>query len=54
MQAGLKNFESDTWQGVLVPARTHLSVVARLNAELIKVIRCPEIRARLTGQGPKW
>jgi tripartite-type tricarboxylate transporter receptor subunit TctC len=26
-------------------------IVARLNAELIKVIRSPDIRARLAGQG---
>ncbi|MFZ9543407.1 MAG: Bug family tripartite tricarboxylate transporter substrate binding protein [Hylemonella sp.] len=50
-EQGLKGFESGTWQGVLVPQGTPASVIAQLNAELIKVIRSPEIRARLTGQG---
>lgn len=50
-EQGLKGFESGTWQGVLVPKGTPASVIAQLNAELIKVIRSPEIRARLTGQG---
>lgn len=50
-EQGLNGFESGTWQGVLVPSGTPAAVVARLNAELIKVIRSPEIRARLTGQG---
>jgi tripartite-type tricarboxylate transporter receptor subunit TctC len=50
-EKGLKGFESGTWQGVLVPQGTPASVIAQLNAELIKVIRSPEMRARLTGQG---
>ncbi|MFZ9321626.1 MAG: Bug family tripartite tricarboxylate transporter substrate binding protein [Hylemonella sp.] len=50
-EQGLKGFESGTWQGVLVPKGTPAPVIAQLNAELIKVIRSPEIRARLTGQG---
>jgi tripartite-type tricarboxylate transporter receptor subunit TctC len=50
-EQGLAGFESGTWQGVLVPAGTPAAVVARLNAELIKVIRSPDIRSRLTGQG---
>lgn len=50
-EQGLPGFESGTWQGVLVPAGTPPVILARLNAELIKVIRSPEIRSRLTGQG---
>lgn len=38
-------------QGVLVPRSTPEPVVARLNAELVRVIRSPDIRARLAGQG---
>lgn len=50
-EQGLPGFESGTWQGVLVPAGTPAAIVARMNAELIKVIRSPAIRSRLTGQG---
>jgi tripartite-type tricarboxylate transporter receptor subunit TctC len=50
-EQGIPNFESGTWQGVLVPKGTPEAVVQRLNAELIKVIRNPEVRARLAGQG---
>ena len=50
-EQGLPGFESGTWQGVLVAAGTPPAILARLNAELIKVIRSPDIRARLTGQG---
>ena len=50
-EQGIANFESGTWQGVLVPRSTPEPVVARLNAELVRVIRSPDIRARLAGQG---
>ena len=51
LEQGIADFESGSWQGVLVADGTPAAVVARLNAELIKIIRSPEIRARLTGQG---
>jgi tripartite-type tricarboxylate transporter receptor subunit TctC len=50
-EQGVANFESGTWQGVLVPKGTPEAIVQRLNAELIKAIRNPEVRARLAGQG---
>ena len=50
-EQGVKDFESGTWQGMLVPRGTPEAVVARLNAALIQVIRSPEVRARLAGQG---
>ena len=50
-EQGIANFESGSWQGILVAQGTPPPVVARLNAELIKVIRSPDIRARLTAQG---
>jgi tripartite-type tricarboxylate transporter receptor subunit TctC len=50
-EQGVKGFESGTWQGVLVPAATPKAVVDKLNAELIAVIRSPEVRERLVAQG---
>jgi len=50
-EQGIADFESGSWQGMLVANGTPASIVARLNAELIKVIRSPDIRARLTVQG---
>ena len=50
-EQGIAGFESGTWQGVLVANGTPAAIVSRLNTELIKVIRSPEIRARLSGQG---
>ena len=50
-EQGLTGFESGTWQGILVANGTPPAILNRLNAELIKVIRNPDIRARLAGQG---
>ena len=50
-EQGLKGFESGTWQGVLVNASTPKPIVDKLNAALVKVIRSPDVRSRLTGQG---
>jgi tripartite-type tricarboxylate transporter receptor subunit TctC len=50
-EQGVAGFESGTWQGLLGPAGTPNDVVARLAAELTRIIRSPEIRARLTAQG---
>jgi tripartite-type tricarboxylate transporter receptor subunit TctC len=50
-EQGVKGFESGTWQGLLVPAGTPPAVLARLNTELTRIIRSPEVRARLSAQG---
>lgn len=50
-EQGLTNFESGTWQGILVANSTPAALVNRLNAELIRIIRNPDIRAKLAGQG---
>ncbi len=48
-EQGVKDFESGTWQGLLMAATTPPAVLNRLNAELVKIIRSPEIRAKLVG-----
>ena len=50
-ESGVPNFESGTWQGVLMSGGTPVAVLQRLNAELVRIIRTPDIRARLAGQG---
>ena len=50
-EQGVAGFESGTWQGLLVPASTSPAVISRLATELTRIIRSPDIRSRLTGQG---
>jgi tripartite-type tricarboxylate transporter receptor subunit TctC len=46
-EAGLSSFEVTTWYGVLAPAGTPRPIVARLNAEIVKVMQAPEMKERL-------
>ncbi|HSV51797.1 MAG TPA: tripartite tricarboxylate transporter substrate binding protein [Burkholderiaceae bacterium] len=50
-EQGVPGYESGTWQGALVARGTPDAIVARLNTELVRIIRSPDIRARLAGQG---
>ena len=49
--AGLKNYTAGDWIGILAPAGTPKSVVARLNTELGKWLNQPETKARLAQLG---
>jgi tripartite-type tricarboxylate transporter receptor subunit TctC len=50
-EAGLTGFEIGSWQGVFAPAGTPSPIVRRLNAEIVKILRTPEINERLAGLG---
>jgi tripartite-type tricarboxylate transporter receptor subunit TctC len=50
-EAGLENFVSDSWYGLLAPAGTPQPVIARLNAEVHKVLAMPEVKQRLEKDG---
>ena len=46
-ESGLKGFDIGTWFGVLAPAATPKEILARLNTEMVKVIKSPEFRKRM-------
>ena len=46
-EVGMKGFDIGTWFGVLAPVATPKDIVARLNAEALKVIQSPEFRKRM-------
>jgi tripartite-type tricarboxylate transporter receptor subunit TctC len=50
-EAGLKGFDSVAWNGVLAPAGTPKEIVARLNAEILRILGMPDVRERLSSQG---
>src|SRR6202171_2150831 len=50
-ESGVPGFETGSWQGVLAPAGTPREVVARINADFIRVLSIPEIREKLEAQG---
>lgn len=44
-------FRTEVWSGMLAPAKTPPAIIARLNAELGKILAHPEMRARLAEFG---
>lgn len=50
-ESGLPGYEAIAWNGLLAPAATPREVVARLNAELKKVLEQPEVKQRFEAQG---
>ncbi|MBI3370609.1 MAG: tripartite tricarboxylate transporter substrate binding protein [Betaproteobacteria bacterium] len=47
----LPGFEALQWFGILMPAGTPRDIVSRLNAEIVKILRLPEVRERLQSMG---
>lgn len=50
-EVGLKNFDADTWFGFYAPGGTPQPVVAKLNAEINKVLRSPAFIDRMNAIG---
>ena len=48
---GLPGYESVSPQGIWAPARTPAALVNRLNAEVLRVMRMPEVKERLFNTG---
>ena len=43
-EAGVPGYEHSSWVGILAPAGTPPAVVAKLNAEIVKIVRLPQVR----------
>jgi tripartite-type tricarboxylate transporter receptor subunit TctC len=50
-EAAFPGFEAVTWYGLFVPAGTPAAIVARLNSEVVKILRAPDFRDWLIAQG---
>jgi tripartite-type tricarboxylate transporter receptor subunit TctC len=50
-ESGLPGFEFNSWFTVVAPAGTPKEIVARLNAEIVKALADPDVRAKLLDQG---
>jgi len=49
-ESGYPGFDVTGWFGILVPAGTPEPIVARLNAEIVRTLRLPDIEQRLRAQ----
>ncbi len=50
-EAGFPDFAIVNWRGVLVPAGTPREIVVRLNTEIVRALRAPELRDALVREG---
>lgn len=50
-EAGIDNFEVTTWYGILAPAGTPRDIVARLNAEWVKIAAMPDVQEKMQNTG---
>jgi tripartite-type tricarboxylate transporter receptor subunit TctC len=50
-EVGLKGFDADTWFGFYAPAGTPQPVIAKLNAEINKIVRSPQFAERMANIG---
>ena len=50
-EAGLPGFEVSGWYGLLAPAGTPPEIVAKINAEIIKLTTSPEVIDQFVKQG---
>ncbi len=50
-EGGLAGFDMTNWYGLLVPASTPREVVAKLGAEVVRILQLPELRNRLAQDG---
>jgi tripartite-type tricarboxylate transporter receptor subunit TctC len=50
-EQGLKGFQAVAWNGLTAPARTPKNIVDRINADVVKVVRAPELVEKLRAEG---
>lgn len=50
-EQGLPGFDISTWFGLMAPAGTPPEVVAKWNADLVKILNAPDVREKMLAQG---
>ncbi len=50
-ESGLPGYSASGWYGLLAPAATPREIVSRLNTEVTRMLRLPEVAERLSGLG---
>ena len=48
---GIRDYEVDSWYAIFAPAHTPANIVARLQQEVARVVRLPEVKQKLLEQG---
>ena len=50
-EAGLPDYALYPWLGLFVPAKTPPEIIAKVNAEVARIVNSPEVKAKLVPQG---
>jgi len=50
-EAGLPGYEAAGWFGYAAPARTPRDIIGKLNTEIVRILKLPDVRERLIAQG---
>lgn len=50
-ESGLKGFQAVAWNGLTAPARTPKDIVGKINADVVKILKSPELVERLKAEG---
>ncbi len=50
-ESGVPDFEVNSWYGVCAPAAVPAALLDKLNADIVSVLRMPDLEQRLTGLG---
>ncbi len=50
-ESGFPGFQAVGWFGILAPRNTPAPVISQLNAEIVRILRLPEVRERLLALG---
>lgn len=53
-ESGVPGYAAVAWAGLLAPKGTPAPIVARLNAEITKIMALPEVKARMAGLGAEF
>jgi len=50
-ESGLPGYEATNWYGAMVPAKTPRDIVAKLNADLARILQLPDVKGRFQDEG---
>jgi len=50
-QGGIKGYDGSSWQGVVMPANTPRDMIAKANAELVKMLKSQDMKEKILLQG---
>ena len=50
-ESGVPGFEAYSWAGMLAPAKTPKDIIARLNKEIVEILKQKDVADKLNQQG---